>query len=449
MSARLLVVFSVAAALWAQRDPKDLLVQLSRRAVDEIDHAPRYITTETIERKYFEAHDSGRLHSCDDVAAELKSANGKSRLGKSRLATADTVRADVAVDGGTEMYSWVGENRYTGPVDAMQFADDRDSTQFLLDGAVTIGGVSSLVRIILSGDNDTLFTYNGDHAQEGRTLSEFGFSVLPATSRLTFRIAGRQITTPYDGDILVDPITGDLIRIVIRMAEIAPSEGLCELTQTVDYGNVRLEGKEFLMPMQILTQLTKPDGIQYENRATYSNWRASTSPVVTSEPLASGSPAVSAERAPPPGLRFTIALAQPIDTATAAFGDRVKAMVTSDNVGNSSSRVAFPPGATVDGRIVKLLRVYGKTESSYTFTILIRWETVTDEKGLRKFTARVAEGSRVLVGKFSGVDVGAALTEADGFSVRIADHGLFELSGLKPGHILRKWMRSKWKTAAP
>jgi hypothetical protein len=448
MSARLLVVFSVAAALWAQRDPKDLLVQMSRRAVDAIDHAPPYITTETIERKYSEPHDAGRLHSCDDVAAELKSPAGKSRLGKSRLATADTVRADVAVDSGTEMYSWVGENRYTGPVDAIQFADDPDSTQFLLDGAVTIGGVSSLVRIILSND-DTLFTYNGDQAQEGRTLSEFGFSVLPATSRLTFRIAGRQITTPYDGDILLDPITGDLIRIVIRMAGIAPSDGLCELTQKVAYGNVRLEGKEFLMPVQILTQLTNRDGVQYENRAKYSNWRASSSPIATPQRLASGSPAVSAERAPPPGLRFTIALAQPIDTATAAFGDRIKAMVTSDNVGNSSTRVAFPPGATVHGHIIELLRVYGKTESSYSLTILMRWETVMDEKGLRRFTARVAKGSRPVVGNFSGVDVGAALKEADGFPVRIADYGLFEIRGLKPGHILRKGMRSTWKTAAP
>jgi hypothetical protein len=352
MSARMLVVFSVAAALWAQRDPKDLLLQMSRRAVDAIDHAPPYVTTETIERKYFEPHDSGRLHSCDDVAAELKSANGKSRLGKSRLATADTVRADVVVDGGTEMYSWVGENHYTGPVDAIQFADDPDSTQFLLDGAVTIGGVSSLVRIILSND-DTLFTHNGDQAQEGRTLSEFGFSVLSATSRLTFRIAGRQITTPYDGDILLDPITGDLIRIVIRMAGIAPSDGLCDSPRQSITGTCVSKAKSFLMPVQILTQLTNRDGVQYEDRAKYSNWRASSSPIA---------PAVSAERALPPGLRFTIVLAQPIDTATAAFGDRIRAMVTSDNVGNSSTRVAFPPGATVHGHIIKLLRVYGRTE---------------------------------------------------------------------------------------
>jgi hypothetical protein len=448
MPVRLLVVFSVAAGVWAQRDPKDLLVQMSRRAVDSIDHVPRYITTETIERKYFEPHDAGRLHSCDDVAAELKSAHGKSRLRRSRLATADSVRADVAVGGESELYSWVGENHYTGPVNAIQFVDDRDSTQFLLDGAVTIGGVSRLVRIILSGNNDTLFSYNGDQAQEGRTLSEFGFSVLPATSRLTFRIAGRQITTPYDGAILVDPITGDLVRIVIRMAEIAPSAGLCELTQTVDYGKVRLEGREFLIPEQVLTQLTKSDGIQYENRATYSNWRGVSAPIATPERIASGSPTISAERAPPPGIRFAIALDQPIDTATAAFGDRIQATVTSDHVGNSA-RVAFPPGVTVHGHIVKLLRVYGKTESAYSLTILLRWETVTDEKGARKFTARTEQGSRVLVGQFSGVDVGAALKEADGFPVRIADYGLFEMRGLKPGHILRKWTRTIWKTAAP
>jgi hypothetical protein len=450
MSARLLMAFSVAAGLWAQRDPKDLLVQVNRRVVDSIDGVPGYVTTETIERKYFEPH-SAQFHSCDDVAAELKSALeksglGSSRLPRSRLATADTVRADVAIYGKTEMYSWVGENHYTGPVGAIQFADDRDSTQFLLDGAVTIVGVSSLVRLILSS-NDTLFSYDGDEAQKGRTLSEFGFSVLPANSHLTFLIAGRQITTPYDGDILLDPTTGDPVRIVIRMAEIAPADGLCELTQTVDYGKVRLEGEEFLIPKKILSQLTRRDGIQFENSATYSNWRDLSPSIATAERLASGSPAVSAERAPPPGLRFAIALAQPIDTATAAFGDRIHATVTGDTAGNSD-RVAFPPGATVDGRIIKLLRVYRKTESSYSLTILVRWETVTDEKGVRKFTAKAAESSRTVVGKFSGVDV-AALDEADGFSLRIADRGLFELPGLKPGYILRKWTRSKWKTEQP
>jgi hypothetical protein len=446
MWTRLLVVFSVAAGVSAQRDPKDILVQMSRRAVDSIDHVPRYVVTETIERKYFVPHDAGRLHSCDALAAALKSANGVFPLGRSRLATSDTVRADVAVDGATETYSWVGADHYTGPVEAIQFADDRDSTQFLLDGAVTIVGLSSLVRKILGGEDGILFSYDGDQAQEGRTLSEFGFSVLPANSHLTFRIAGREIATPYDGTILVDPATGDLVRMIIRLAEVAPSDGLCELTQTVDYEKVPLEGHDFLLPKQILTQLTRRDEAQFENRATYSNRRQFSSRKATAASLASDSPVMSAERAPPPGTRFVIALDQPIDTATAAFGDRIRATVTSDNA-DKSGRVAFPPGAVVKGRIIKVLRVYGRTESSYSLTILVRWETVTDGRGTRKFTAITDEGSRVLVGNFSGI--GAALNEADGFPLRTEPRGLFEIQGLKPGHILGKWMRSRWKTVAP
>jgi len=447
MSARLLVLFSVAVGLWAQRDPKDLLIQMSRRALDSIGHEPRYVVAERIERKYFEPHDAGRLHSCDDVAAELKSAPGKSGLERSRLATADTVRADVAIDGVTELYSWVGENHYTGPVDAMQFVDDRDSNQFLVAGAVTIVGLSSLVQKILRGEDDSLFSYNGDQVQEGRTLSEFGFSVLPASSHLTFRVAGGGVTTPYDGTILADATTGEMVRIVIRIAEVAPAAGLCELTQTAEYGKVHLEGEDFLLPKQVLTQLTKSDGALFENRATYSSWRGFPSWIPAAE-RPSPTSAFSAERPPPPGIRFSIMLDQPIDTATAAFGDRVRAIVTSDTVDNKSGKVAFPAGAVVEGRIIKLLRVYGRTESSYSLTILVRWETATDEKSTRRFTARLEELLRAGVGAFSGID-GAALKEADGFSLRMTDHGLSEVRGVKPGHILRKGMRTRWKTVAP
>jgi hypothetical protein len=443
MWARLLLTFGVAAILDAQSDPKAILVHMSRQVVDSIDHAPPYVATETIERKYFEPHNAGGRHSCDDTAAELKSARGVFPLGKSRLATADKVRADIAVDGQTEMYSWVGENRFTGPVGAIQFADDANSTQFLLDGAVTIVGLSSLVRKILGGEDDILFSYDGDQSQEGRTLSEFGFSVLPAASHLTFRIAGREFTTPYDGTILIDQATGNLVRMVIRLAEVAPSAGLCELTETLDYGKVHLKGQDFLLPNQILTQLTRSDEAQFENRASYSNWRdLSALPVAPEHPGTLS----SSEHAPRPGIRFAIALDQPIDTATAAFGDRIRATVLGDN-SDQSGRIAFPSGAVVDGRIMKVLRVYGGTESAYSLTILVRWETVTDPKGVRNFTAVTAEGSRVLVGSFSGI--GAPLKEADGFSLRIAARGLFEIQGVKPGHIFGKSTRTRWRTEAP
>jgi hypothetical protein len=102
----------------------------------------------------------------------------------------------------------------------------------------------------------------------------------------------------------------------------------------------------------------------------------------------------------------------------------------------------------VDGRIIKLLRVYGQRESSYSLTILIRWETVTHNTVSRSFTARVAEGKRVLLGQPPRLE-GVLLREANGFPLRINDNGLFEIRGLKAGSVLTRGMRSTWRTEAP
>jgi hypothetical protein len=83
MWARWLLVFGIASGVYAQQDPKDLLAQVGRRITDSVDRLPRYISTETIERRYFEPHVTRRLHSCDDVAAEQKSAHWKPRLATS------------------------------------------------------------------------------------------------------------------------------------------------------------------------------------------------------------------------------------------------------------------------------------------------------------------------------------------------------------------------------
>lgn len=140
--------------------------------MDSIGHPPEYATTETIERQYFEPHVARPLHSCDDFAAEQKSSHWRSRL-----ATSDIVRADVAVGTATELYSWLGENRYVESVDAIQFVDDRESAQFLLHGASTIVGLSSLVRTILGGEEEAVFSYGDDQQRDGRHLTGFGFEV--------------------------------------------------------------------------------------------------------------------------------------------------------------------------------------------------------------------------------------------------------------------------------
>jgi hypothetical protein len=446
MWTRLLLVFSVAAGIRAQQDPKDLLAKVSRRVMESVDRLPEYVSTETIERKYFEPHVARPLHSCDDVAAEQKSAHRRVRL-----ATSDTVRADVAIGAPNDMYSWVGENRYVGAVEAIQFVDDRDSRQLVLPGPTSTGGLSGLAGVIFSGQDEADFSYDGDKIEGGRLLSEFGFNVSAGNSHLRFNLPGEQITTAYDGTFLADSETEDLVRLVTRTALLPPYTGTCEVTQTLDYRRVSLDGEDFLLPVQVLARFTRPDGTEFDNRMTYSNFRRFPPQIIAAKPLASGDPRMPAQPALPPGLRFTISLGQPIHTATAGFGDRIHAVLTADMV-DKSGTVLFPAGSAVDGRIIKLVRVYGKTESSYSLTIMLRWETATQKGVSQAFTARVArKGTRAgnwVVQRFSGSE-GVLLKEAGGLPLRISDNGLFEMRGLKPGYVLPKEMLSVWETAAP
>ena len=138
-----------------------------------------------------------------------------------------------------------------------------------------------------------------------------------------------------------------------------------------------------------------------------------------------------------------MALGQPIDTAIARFGDRIQAVLVSSMV-EKSGKVRFPLGSIVNGRIIKLARVYGSTESVYSLTIMLRWETVNHEGLSQPFTARLV-GNRV---EQLSANQGVLLQEADGLPPKIRDNGLFEKRGLKPGYVLPKDTISIWETVA-
>jgi hypothetical protein len=152
----------------------------------------------------------------------------------------------------------------------------------------------------------------------------------------------------------------------------------------------------------------------------------------------------------PAGIRFTTALGQPIDTAIARFGDRIQAVLVTSMV-EKSGKVLFPAGAVVNGRVIKLARVYGSTESVYSLTIMLRWETVNHSGISQPFTARlvrkggVRAGNR-LIEQFSANRV--LLQEADGLPLRISDNGLFAMAGLTPGYVLPRDTLWIWETVA-
>lgn len=238
-----------------------------------------------------------------------------------------------------------------GVVTRTQGADDPEDVSSALatasyfelvhDGAVSTGSFASMLSSIFGG-NTARFSYNGDSAVGGNTLSEFGFRIPEEVSDYLYVFgSGRTQQKPiaYRGTFLVDPETSDLVRLVIHATQLPRETGACELTQTLDYERMRLNGAEFLLPAQARLLITHIDGTEAENVATL---RFGPPDEAELTALAKNPPAAALTL--PPGLAFQLAFTDPIDPAIAAAGDLIRAKLKTA-IRDRSSKVLAPRAA--------------------------------------------------------------------------------------------------------
>jgi hypothetical protein len=364
---RLAIAISLSSLLSsvavAQNDPRELLIRARQNVLNTIDRLPKYLCTQNVDRmRYQSAHPertaSGHHpQSCDDTIAEARS-TGRVQ----RLLSSDRLRFDVAVSASfhpndvNEMYSWAGEERF----------GDRDLFEFVHDGSISTGSFSSMLASIFGGDAAT-FSYNGDRYLGSRLLSEFGFRVAQDKSRYTYVFGDRpnqQTRMAYDGTILIDPETSELVRLTIRSDQLPAETGACELTQTLDYNLVRLHDADFLLPTQVKVSLIHSDGSEAENQIQYSSCREFRGKSVIRFPVTEQAEVrLSSSARPEPsfslpsGLPFKVVFTDSIDTATAAAGDPIRGRVETA-IRDHASNLLVPEGTVVTGRIMNIRRYY-------------------------------------------------------------------------------------------
>jgi hypothetical protein len=345
-----------------QDDPRDLLLHARENVLDTIERLPRYMCTQLVERSRYQQPNpeksvgTTQARSCDDTVAEAKRTN-RAR----RLFSTDRLRFDVAVSASSqgevsEMYSWAGEEHF----------GDRDLFDFVHDGSISTGSFSSMLATIF-GSNAASFSYNGDSVVNGRMLSEFGFRIAQEKSRYIYVFGNgptQHTTMAFDGTVLVDPQTAELIRLVIRTDQLPAETGACELTQTLEYGRVRLHAADFLLPMEARVSVVHIDGSEAENRIQYSSCREFRSKSVIRFPVSEQTETqLSNGSSPPPslslpsGLPFKVVFTDPINTATAAAGDPIRGRLETA-IRDGSSNILVPQGTAVIGRIMSIRRYY-------------------------------------------------------------------------------------------
>jgi hypothetical protein len=213
-----------------------------------------------------------------------------------------------------------------------------------------------------------------------------------------------------------------------------------------------MNGRDFLLPSQALLQVDLLNGNRNENRAVYSGCHEfhADSTVTFDRPPQDqtevvGPPAGDVSVPPlklPPGLPFRLKLAEDINSATAAAGDPVKAILTSA-LGNRDSGVYVPAGATVECRIVRIQHNYGQTSSMF---LVIRLESVELHGHPHPFSARGEPAIR----RFNAGAVSFARQRVELGSIdSMQNEGTGQIFVLNPraNHVFRSGTEMKWLTS--
>jgi hypothetical protein len=446
-----LTLLLIAICVQAQEDPKDLLLRATDRVMQSVRGQPRYLCTQTIDRASYRPADQ-LARSCDRLAADKKAGHWKTRL-----FSTDRLRLDVAAGtsqmpaGGVsdEMYSWPG---------AIHF-HDQGLFDLVRKGLVANGSFRGLLTTIFGGGT-AAFTYDGDMAINGRAVAEFGFRIPLETSNFRF-LYGPALSEsqPYsvDGTFLIDTTTADLVRLTIHGApssagHMAPllAAGACETTQVLDYGLVHLRQREFLLPTQAELELLMSDGTEQENRTAFTGCHEfrGEATLLTGPAPDTDSPAVDGESsapspAIPSGMSFDVAFTQKIDTATAAAGDPLTAVLETPLRDHA---VLIPKGAAIEARILRIEHLYGGGLGRNSIILEVRLETVdvggkswpllaSETSGIRRF--QTAEGALL-----PRIDLGP-INSAQSRRV-----GLFRFSE-GPKYVIKPGLKSSWRTIAP
>jgi hypothetical protein len=338
-------------------DPVTVLMHLRDRIGDQGNRIPNHTCIETVERATYLAPPGPQPKSCDALLGRWKPSDVPKLQ---RLDITDRLRLDVGISNGHEIYSWAG---------AKQFSES-EIYDFVPEGAIGTGSFASLLLSLFESPNPQ-FSFDGEAEIGGRRLFEYSFLKPQADSHYRIRAGSGWVFSGYTAVLLVDMQTGDLARLTIRTDELPFGTSLCELGTTLDYRRLQLSGGDYLLPSATIQRFIGRDGAEGENRIGFTSCRVfqGESKVEFGKLAPDPDPPASAAPAPTalvPGLAVSVDLAEAIDTASAAAGDRVEGRL-------ARSVAGIPAGAHVEGR---LLEVWRRHSDRPDIRIALRWETL-------------------------------------------------------------------------
>ena len=309
-----------------------LLAQIQTHMRGVLSHQPNYTCTETVERS-------------------------RRRVTSRRFDLQDTLRIEVAIVDGKEMFAWPGSKNF----------EDVDIRKFVTTGTFGNGNFAMHARSVFASNIPT-FEYRGEWPLGEKTAIRYDFRVPKLLSGYSINVGDAQAVVGYHGSFYVNPDTLDVASLEVVPDDIPAELGLAAASDRMEYSRTRIGSADFLLPSGSELTMRRLDGEESHNRVRFTSCREfqGESVLRLDDPIETDTTVAKQIVAVPGGVDVDLALKDDIELSNAAVGDPVLAELRRDI--RMGKEVLFAKGTLVKGRIARLERTGDSLTVGFVFT---------------------------------------------------------------------------------
>ena len=417
----------------ARRESVDVLKRATARMVANSDAQQSLTCVETIQRVYYHPLANTLPRYCPQLMEQRQHPSPDLKL---LTWMQDRLRLEVASSARGEIYSWPGASRFS----------DGDIATLIHSGPIGTGPFGVMLNLIFMRDVKS-FVIADDSVVDGRRCLSYKFAVSVENSHFLVKSINSETWVPaaYEGIVHVDPETADPIEMTVVSNSLPPAAGMCQTSSTQHFKRNKMGDDDVLLADTTKQRFVGATGAETETAITFSACRQYSAESTVSFYAAEPSPGTPARvvkpnavpKTIPVGVSFSMELLTPIDSDTAAEGDRFTARLKEPLL--DGPRLIAPKGALVEGRVSDVKVAY-KPDMSVTIGLLPQTLEIRGVK--TRFTARLDFRPKVVAKerkKQKGLDF--ALPSPGEYANQ------FELPGARA--TLSKGFVSDWVTALP
>lgn len=377
----LLPLFAIAGL--AADDPFQLLQDIGRNVVQQMNKTANYTCLETLERSFYKNNGfEMAMHGPPAVTAQ------KNELLYDRL------KLDVAVSEGKEIYAWHGSNKFGAT----------EVTDVVRHGPISTGQFIGYLRnvFLVSG---VKFTYRGTVTGDGgEQVYRFDFEVPEKVTRYNIQTKTGHAIVPFHGWLTARASDLQISSLEVTPEKLPFDSPILSAKTDLTYQMARISGRDALIPSSFVLQMEDEDHIFTVSKGNYSQCHEFGSESTLHFDAASDSqtglvPPLP-EKALPAGLKLNLELTSDIDDKTAYTGNPIEGVLTDPLQLNGAT---IPKGAKLTGVITMFQERFAPERNYFVkmeFQHLATPDAIYTLRSLHQPTGREAEELYFLFGGY-------------------------------------------------